>query len=217
VGIFIPKFSANVIYFTEEILFSIYKKGVKEIRVHGRGGQGVVLASEIFVSALIKEGKHAACFPYFGFERRGAPVVGFIRFDEKPIRQKDQIYRPDCLVVMDETLFKAVSIYQGIKENGILVLNEKRDLAEITIPSGIRTVGIVDATRVSLDLTGNFIPNTAMLGALCRTTDWVKIHSLIKSLKENFEQKLLNKNIQMIQRAFEETKVYNLGGDSKWH
>jgi pyruvate ferredoxin oxidoreductase gamma subunit/phenylglyoxylate dehydrogenase gamma subunit len=94
------------------------------------------------VSPLIKEGKHASCFPYFGFERRGAPVVGFIRFDEKPIRWKDQIYHPDCLVAMDETLFKAVSIYQGIKENGILVLNEKRDLAELTIPSGIRGSGI---------------------------------------------------------------------------
>ncbi len=190
---------------------------MKEIRIHGRGGQGAILASEIFVSALIKEGKHATCFPYFGFERRGAPVVGFIRFDEKPIRQKDQIYHPDCLVVMDETLFKAVNIYQGIKENGILVLNGKRNLVELTIPYEIRTVGLVDATQISLDLTGNFIPNTAMLGALCRTTGWVKIHSLIKSLKENFEQKLLKKNVQMIQRAFEETKVFHLEEDGQWH
>jgi 2-oxoacid:acceptor oxidoreductase gamma subunit (pyruvate/2-ketoisovalerate family) len=110
---------------------------MKEIRVHGRGGQGVVLASEIFVNALIKEGKYAACFPFFGFERRGAPVFGFIRFDEKPIRQKDQVYTPDCVVVMDSTLFKAVNVYQGIKDQSTLVLNDRRLISDLTFPSEV--------------------------------------------------------------------------------
>jgi phenylglyoxylate dehydrogenase gamma subunit len=127
---------------------------MKEIRVHGRGGQGVVLASEIFVNALIKEGKHAACFPYFGFERRGAPVVGFIRFDQSPIRQKDQIYHPDCVVVMDGTLLRAVNIYQEIKEQGVLILNESKTLSEITIPGEVRRAGLVDATRISMPVDG---------------------------------------------------------------
>lgn len=186
---------------------------MKEIRIHGRGGHGVVLASEIFISALIREGRYAACFPYFGFERRGAPVFGFIRFDEKPIRQKDQIYHPDCVVVLDETLFKSVNIYQGIKENSILILNERRGMTELTIPAEIQKVGLVDATQISLETTGTFIPNTAMLGALCRTSGWVQLGSLVKSIKETFPRKIQQKNIQMMERAFEETKVFNLRED----
>ena len=189
----------------------VYKEGMKEIRVHGRGGQGVVLASEIFVNALIKEGKHAACFPYFGFERRGAPVVGFIRFDESPIRQKDQIYHPDCVAVMDGTLFRAVPIYQGLKEQAVLILNESRGLSEISVPGEVQRVGLVDATRISMEVLNTFIPNTAMLGALCRTTGWVKFPSLVKSVKEMLDRKILKKNLQVMERAYEETEVFDLG------
>ncbi|MDD5207483.1 MAG: 2-oxoacid:acceptor oxidoreductase family protein, partial [Desulfobacterales bacterium] len=114
-----------------------------ELRIHGRGGQGAVLASEMFVDTLLREGKHAASFPFFGFERRGAPVVAFLRFDQKPILQKDQIYRPDCLVVMDNTLFKAVDVFQGIKSGGILVLNESRDPSVLSLPPQIQMLGFV--------------------------------------------------------------------------
>ncbi len=147
---------------------------MKEIRIHGRGGQGVVLASEIFVNAAVKEGKHAASFPYFGFERRGAPVFGFVRFDTQPIRQKDQVYHPDCLVVFDHTLFKAVDIYQGIREHGILVLNASEPIPDIPLAPQIEVLGLVDATRISVETVGSFIPNTAMLGALARVTGWVQ-------------------------------------------
>jgi phenylglyoxylate dehydrogenase gamma subunit len=183
---------------------------MREIRVHGRGGQGVVLASEIFVHALIQEGRFAACFPFFGFERRGAPVFGFIRFDEKPIRQKDQVYTPDCVVVMDSTLFKAVNVYQGIKAPGTLILNDSRPLEELAFPPEIRRVGLVDATRISLDTIKTFIPNTAMLGALCRTTGWAELSSLLKSLKEAFPVAIRQKNVEMLQRAYEETKVFDI-------
>ena len=187
-----------------------------EIRVHGRGGQGAVLASEVFVNALIKEGKHAACFPYFGFERRGAPVVCFIRFDDKPIRQKDQVYHPNCVIVMDGTLFNAVDAYQGVKEEGILVVNDSKAPSELSIAREIQKVGIVDATRISMETIGTFIPNTAMLGAMCRTTGWVKADSLIKAARETLDSKILKKNLQIMDRAFAETKVFELSGDGKW-
>ena len=134
---------------------------MKEIRVHGRGGQGVVLASEIFVGALIKEGKYAASFPFFGFERRGAPIVAFARFDERPIWQKDQIYAPDCVVVMDSTLLKAVDVYQGLKPGGVVVLNACRDIETLDLPPEVEQVGLVDATAICLDTLKAFIPNTA--------------------------------------------------------
>lgn len=190
---------------------------MKEIRIHGRGGQGVVLASEIFVGALIKEGKYATCFPFFGFERRGAPVIGFIRFDEKPIRQKDQIYHPDCVISFDGTLFKSVNIYQGIRENSIAILNESRDISELSIPSEVKKIGLVDATRISLEIAGTFIPNSAMLGALCRTTGWVDLSSLLKSIKETLPGKILQRNIRMVERAFEETREFIRGENGQWH
>lgn len=186
---------------------------MKEIRIHGRGGQGVVLASKIFVNAMIKEKKFAASFPFFGFERRGAPVVGFIRFDDKPIRQKDQVYYPDCVVVFDETLFKAVNIYQGVKENSTLVLNTRKSLTELTVPSMIRKFGLVDATSISLETINTFIPNTSMLGALSKSTGWVSIGSLIKSARELLDKKILKKNIEMMEKAYEETAVFYLGQD----
>ncbi len=184
---------------------------MKEIRIHGRGGQGVVLASEIFVNAAVKEGKHAASFPYFGFERRGAPVFGFVRFDTQPIRQKDQVYHPDCLVVFDDTLFKAVDIYQGIRENGILILNAKQTAPQIPLPPQIEIIGLVDATRISLETVGTFIPNTAMLGALARVTGWVRLDSLIKSVREMLGQKIRKKNIEILERAYAETVVHEIG------
>jgi 2-oxoacid:acceptor oxidoreductase gamma subunit (pyruvate/2-ketoisovalerate family) len=180
---------------------------MKEIRIHGRGGQGVVLASEIFVNAAVKEGKHAACFPYFGFERRGAPVFGFVRFDTQPIRQKDQVYHPDCLVVFDHTLFKAVDIYQGIKQNGILILNAAQATPEIPLPPQIEVLGLVDATRISVETVGAFIPNTAMLGALARVTGWVRLDSLVKSVREMLPRRIQKKNIEILERAYAEAVV----------
>ena len=189
---------------------------MKEIRLHGRGGHGVVLGSEIFVGALIREGKFAACFPFFGVERRGAPVFGFVRFDEKPVRQKDQVYYPDCVVVMDGTLFKAVNVYQGIKENSTLVVNETRRIEDLSIPPNVRRVGVVDATRISLAKIKSFIPNTTMLGALCRATGWVEIESLVESVAESFEPRLRQTNIDMLKQAYDETKIYERGEDGTW-
>ena len=191
---------------------------MKEIRVHGRGGQGVVLASEVFVHALIKEGKYAASFPFFGFERRGAPIVGFIRFDERPIRQKDQIYHPDCVVVMDSTLLKAVNVYQGIKPRGIVVLNnESLEMEKLDLPSEVEQVGLVDATTICLETIKTFIPNIAMVGALCRTTGWVTPDALIVSIEENLPTPLHSSNVEMLRRAYEKTQVFRKGEDGRWH
>lgn len=184
---------------------------MREIRIHGRGGQGVVLASEMFVDALIREGRYAASFPFFGFERRGAPVVGFVRFHDSPIRQKDQIYHPDAVVVMDSTLFKAVDVYQGLKPGGILVLNENKDPEELSIHPGVQKAGFVDATRISMETIRTFIPNTAMLGALCKTTGWVELSSLVKAVSDGMDRRILKKNLQIMERAYEETRVYERG------
>ena len=101
---------------------------IKEIRIHGRGGQGAVLAAKMLASACAYEGQHVASFPMYGFERRGMPVIAFTRFDTKPIREKTQVYTPDCIIVIDPTLMDLPTLYDGLKPGGVLILNSAKQL-----------------------------------------------------------------------------------------
>ncbi|MFQ6090097.1 MAG: 2-oxoacid:acceptor oxidoreductase family protein, partial [Candidatus Bipolaricaulia bacterium] len=109
---------------------------MKEIRFHGRGGQGAVVASQILASALFKEGKYVQSFPAFGVERRGAPVAAFIRVDEEPILLRCEIYRPDHVVVLDPTLIAAVDVATGLKGGGWVLINSDREPAEFDLSQG---------------------------------------------------------------------------------
>ncbi len=113
-----------------------------EIRFHGRGGQGAVLASKVLAKALVEEGKFVKAIPSFGFERRGAPVAAFLRFDEKIIRQATNIYRPRCIVCLDPTLPRYVNIFSGMMPQGVWVQATKRDLARLTFPPAVSKVGL---------------------------------------------------------------------------
>ncbi len=122
---------------------------MKEIRFHGRGGQGIVMGAEMLTYAFVLEGKYASSFPTFGVERRGAPVGGFLRFDEKPIRETHQIYEPDCVVVLDPFIGQSPAIFDGLKDQGIAILNTPRQNIE-KWPDGLKTLGLVDATALAL-------------------------------------------------------------------
>ena len=185
---------------------------MKEIIWHGRGGQGAVMASRILTTAVVKDGKRAVGFPSFGAERRGAPVMAFTRLDDKPIREKTQIYNPDCVIVIDPELMHHVNVFQGVKIDGILVLNTPEQ-PEGHYDENIAVVGTVDATRIGLEEIGRPITNTAMLGAFARTTDWVSLPSIISSLKEYFQGPSVESNIRCVQRGYEETKITRVRGD----
>src|ERR1700681_3567280 len=118
---------------------------MKELRFHGRGGQGAVLAAKMVASAAAIEGKCVASFPMYGFERRGMPVIAFTRFDDDPIREKSQIYTPDCLMVIDPTLLKLPSLFEGLKPGGVLILNSLHPL-ENRPSENLAKAGIVNAT-----------------------------------------------------------------------
>lgn len=180
---------------------------MKEIRFHGRGGQGTVKASEMIVYAALKEGKYSNAIPYFGFERAGAPVSAFVRLDDKPIRPKTQVYRPDCLVVIDATLRSGVPIFDGVKDDAILVINCSEDqLSEIEIPKTVSTVGCVDASRISVEVLGRNVPNTTMLGAFAKATGWLQAESLASRAGEVFGAA----NAEAVMRGWNETKVIHL-------
>jgi len=179
---------------------------MKEIRWHGRGGQGAVIAARTLASAFVREGKSSMAFPKFGPERRGAPVMSFNRFDDKVIREKTQIYHPDCLIVIDPQLMRYVDIFEGVKPGCILVI----DTAAPTIEryhQNLSLIGTVNATRIGLEELDRRITNTSMLGAFAKTTGWVKLESILNSLEEYFAGDMLLRNTRCVERAYEETRV----------
>ena len=160
---------------------------------------------------MVQEGKFVKAVPSFGFERRGAPVTSFLRFDEKEIRQTTNIYHPDWIVCIDPTLFRTVDIFEGVKAGGILIQATAKDVKELLIPKLIRTVGLCKAFHIALEVFGRSITNTIMLGALLKTTNVVSLDSLNQALEEvAFRDAALGKNIEAVHRGYEETQVYNV-------
>lgn len=177
----------------------------KEIRLHGRGGQGAVMAAKMLASAFSLEGKSVATFPMYGFERRGMPVIAFTRFDTEPIFEKTQIYTPDLLMVIDPTLLSLETLFDGLKPGGILILNRDKPLAER--PSeNLEKAGVINATHVALCEIGRDIPNTCLLGSLVKTTGWLNLDSLLSALGEYLEGSMLEKNIRNATRGYNETE-----------
>lgn len=180
----------------------------KEIRVHGRGGQGAVLAAKMLASACAYEGQHVASFPMYGFERRGMPVIAFTRFDVEPIREKTQVYTPDCIIVIDPTLMDLPTLYDGLKPGGVLILNSAKPF-EKKPAENLSRVGVINATQVALCEIGRDIPNTCLLGALAATTGWVKLDSVIKGFADYLKGDILERNIRNAQRGFDEVEVHS--------
>jgi 2-oxoacid:acceptor oxidoreductase gamma subunit (pyruvate/2-ketoisovalerate family) len=180
-----------------------------EIRFHGRGGQGAVTAANILAEACFREGKDVQAFPMFGVERRGAPVTAFLRVDEKSIRIKSQIYDPDVVVVLDAVLLEAVDVTSGLKEDGAFVLNTDKKVDELDVK--VKKIGLTDATRIAIDhgLGSKAAPivNTAILGGVAKTTEFVKIDSVIDAILEKSPAKA-EANAAASKEAYETTEVY---------
>ena len=181
-----------------------------EIRLHGFGGQGAVIAADILAIAFVEEGKEVAAFPAFGAERRGSPVAAFVRFDDKPIREKCLIYNPDCLLVLDPRQLHAEATFAGIKPGSSLIVNSSTPLSGFA-RSNITRIGTVDATSIAREELGRPITNTCMVGAFAGATNWVTLESIITGLKEFFKGELLEKNIKVAQRGFNEVAVIKVG------
>jgi pyruvate ferredoxin oxidoreductase gamma subunit len=182
--------------------------GFTEIRWHGRGGQGAVTSAELVAQAAINEGKYAQAFPAFGAERRGAPVVAFVRISSnEPIRVRTEIAEPDVVVVLDPGLLRIVDVTSGLKANGMLVVNTKKPPEQIRQEFNINwSLATVDATNIAQELLGVPIVNTSMVGALLKATGVVKLRSLFEPLRQRFGR-LAERNIEAMKRAHQETLV----------
>ncbi|MEM1539339.1 MAG: pyruvate ferredoxin oxidoreductase subunit gamma [Candidatus Bathyarchaeia archaeon] len=180
---------------------------MKEVRFHGRGGQGVVTAARILASAMFDEGKHVQAFPIFGLERRGSPVEAFLRYSvDKPIPVRTYVHNPDCIVVFDQTLFKTVKVLNGLKEDGLLIINTPMHPSELNL--NVSNVAIVDATAISLKTLGTPIVNTVMCGAFAAATNDVSLQSILKAIQERFPGSLLENNLKAAMEGYEKTKIY---------
>jgi phenylglyoxylate dehydrogenase gamma subunit len=182
-----------------------------EIRIHGRGGQGAVLAGSILATAFVEEGRHVVAVPSFGFERRGAPVASFLRVSDRPIRQMTNIYRPDCILCIDPTVARAVNVFDGITEHATLVQTTARPLGELTLPERVEIVGLCDAVSIALSIFRRPITNTIMLGAFARTTGYVSLAALTRALeRSSFRDAGLRQNLEALQRGYDATTVHRI-------
>jgi len=177
-----------------------------EMRLHGRGGQGAVTSVEMLALAAINEGKYALAFPSFGPERRGAPVLAFVRTDNAPIKIRAEIDEPDVIVVFDPRLIDIVDVTAGLKENGIAIVNSKKTPQEIKAKLGNSNnwkVATLDATSIARNTLGVPIVNTTMLGAIVKMTGMVELDSLEEPLNHRFGGKGSN-NFEACKRAYEQ-------------
>ena len=159
-----------------------------ELRFHSRGGQGGVIAGKMLAVACGMEGKHVQSFPSFGVERRAAPVMTFVRIDDKPVRIRSQVYKPDILVVMDPSLIQFTPILNGLKEGGKILVNSDRAIEEFNFPDKFICASFNAseiALKYKLGSVTQPIVNTAILGALAKFTGIVKIESIIEAIKED--------------------------------
>jgi pyruvate ferredoxin oxidoreductase gamma subunit len=180
-----------------------------EIRLHGRGGQGAVTSAELLALAAINEGMYGQAFPSFGPERRGAPVVAFCRIDDKPIRIRANISRPDMVMVLDPSILRLVNVSAGLKDDGILVANTRYTGEELKKELNLKhALATVNATQIAQEELGLPITNTTMLGALLKAREIVPHESLIDPLHKRFGR-IAEKNIKAFQRAYAETKTVN--------
>jgi len=179
-----------------------------EIRWHGRGGQGAVTSAELLAQAAINEGKYAQAFPSFGPERRGAPVLAFVRIDSKqPIRVRAEITQPDVVVVLDPGLLRIVNVTSGLKSDGMVLINTSKQAEQIRQEFSINwSLATIDATKIARELLGVPIVNTTMIGALLKATGVVKLESLVEPLEHRFGR-LAERNVNAMKRAYEETSV----------
>ncbi len=180
---------------------------MKEIKIFGRGGQGAVTAAQILATAAFLEGFWAQTFPQFGAERRGAPVLAYVRLDHEPIPIRSKVYTPDVVIVMDFNLFKMVKPLDGIQTDGMAIINQERD-AELPpeLSDKVGHLYTIDASRIAHDIYGKTtipITNVIVLGAYCAAQNDISLESIYKALPDFFPSDKLEINRKAAQQGFE--------------
>lgn len=179
-----------------------------QIRLHGRGGQGVVTGAEMLSVAAFLQGRHAQAFPSFGSERTGAPVVAFCRIDDKEIRLREPIMEPDAIIIQDPTLLHQVEVFSGLQPHGYILINTSRSFDELGIgefvsgfrPERLRTV---PATELAVKHVGRPLPNAALLGGFAAVTRLLSLESVAAAIRDTFSGRVAEGNVAAATAAYE--------------
>jgi pyruvate ferredoxin oxidoreductase gamma subunit len=171
-----------------------------EVRIHGRGGQGNVVAAYLLATAAIDEGYFGQAFPAFGAERRGAPVVAFVRIAERTLRRHNQVLQPDFLIIQDRALLNDPGVLDGLRPSGGILVNTSLDATTLSEHLG-HAVVTLPATQLAMAQLGKPVPNTALLSAFLTLTQMLPMTSLTKALGQKFKGDILERNLSLIETA----------------
>lgn len=179
-----------------------------EVRIHGRGGQGVVTTAELLSIAAFTEGREAQAFPTFGSERTGAPVVGFCRIDNSPIRTHEPIAEPDAVIVQDATLVHHSDVFGGLRSDGYLVMNTSYSLSELGLDAFVQRlrperVLTIPATELAMTHLGRPMPGAVLLGAFAALTKQVTVESIVTVVQDRFSGAVATGNVAAVRAAYD--------------
>ena len=182
-----------------------------QVRIHGRGGQGVVTAAEMLSIAAFREGRHAQAFPSFGSERTGAPVVAFCRIDDREIRLREPIREPDALIIQDPTLLHQVDVFGGLARDGYILINTSRTFEALGVGEFARSLRAerlctVPATELALQHTGRPVPNAALLGGFAAVSGRISLESVVAAIRKKFGGKVAEGNVAAATAAYEHVR-----------
>jgi len=182
---------------------------LKEVRIHGRGGQGSVVMAEMLATAAFEGGKYSQAFPYLGGggERRGAPVQAFARISDKPTKLKEKIQNPDYVIVQDTTIMDVVDIFNGVKPGGTVIINT--DNSDISVDRDDIKIITIDANKIAIETIGRPIMNTTLLGAFAKITGEISLEAIERTIENRFESEIAEKNIKAARKAFESVRGDN--------
>ena len=175
-----------------------------QVRIHGRGGQGVVTAAEMLSVAAFREGRHAQAFPSFGSERTGAPVVAFCRIDDRENRLREPVLAPDALIIQDPTLLHQVDVFGGVAQDAFVLINTTRGFAELGLSelTGKFRFCALPATELALRHTGRPVPNAALLGGFAAISGRISLESVSAAIREKFAGKVAEDNVAAASAAY---------------
>lgn len=174
--------------------------GITEIRIHGRGGQGNVVAAYLLATAAFEAGRFGQAFPSFGPERRGAPVAAFVRIADHPVRRRSQVGAPAFLIIQDEKLLHVHGITDGLPPGGGILVNSRRAAGELVFPAAARAVAI-PASALAAEILGAPVPNTALIAAFLALTQLLPLEALEKALARRFDGETLRRNVRLVREA----------------
>ncbi len=188
-----------------------------QIRIHGRGGQGVVSAAEMLSIAAFGEGRHAQAFPSFGSERMGAPVTAFCRIDDHEIRLREPVMRPDALIIQDPTLLHQVDLFSGLSAKGYILINSTRSFDELGLGDFVKDftqdrLCTVPASELALKHVGRPLPNAALLGGFAAITGKLKLAAVAQAIRDRFPGKVGVANVAAAEAAYQHVMALSQRG-----